>query len=221
MKNGRMTRTVIVALCALVFIGFVTKGTMAYFSYTPDPTVNTFVAGDILKSGDEFVLKEHKALDEDGDGEFELDETVEVTENKYVVMPGIEIPKDPFVKTSKELVQNAYVFIEVVDDLKGDATDGVALTYEVDDAKWAVLSGATGKHGGTVYVYAVNNGLAAKGSVFGPVNILEGDKITVATDKKIPNDVGTLSFYGYMIQAEGFTSAEDAWTKGFTGTTAG
>lgn len=203
---------------ALAFIAVILTasvvGTIAYLTDTTGPVENTFTMGQLLDKQDKFVLKEHKATDTDKDGVYTLDTSVEVDANAYTVLPGVDLPKDPFVKTSKALETDAYVFIEVVDKT------GTALTATVDTDNWTQLAGVTGPNKGNVYALKANGGIAKAGSALGPVTILKGNKIVVAnaaiTDAEAQFG-GGVDFYGYMIQAAGFTSAADAWAKGFGG----
>lgn len=190
----------IAALCIALAAGSTGLGTFAYLKRETDPVENTFVAGDILKTGDTFELKEHVATDTDKDGVYTLGSTL-VTENKYTVLPGVDIPKDPKVYTGQALELDAYVFVEVVD------STSAALTVTVDSAKWTLMTDVTGKNGGKVYKRA--GGIVQAGGSAYSESILLNDKVTVANTTV--TDPGEVTFYGYMIQAAGFNSAEAAW----------
>ena len=209
MKN---TKRLLAVICAVLLVGISAVGTVAYLTDKTEEVNNTFSIGKLLDDPSKFVLLEHEAKDEDKDGVYQLDRSSEVKENSYTVLPGVDLPKDPFVRTDEELKLDAYVFIEVK-----DAT-GSALHFSVDDNKWTELAGKTGPQGGKVYVMKANNGIVEAGTKLGPITILTDNKITVdnaeITDaaKQFGGDV---KFYGYMIQAGGFSSAADAWAKGF------
>lgn len=194
-----------IAVCAAVLVTVTIGETLALVSGTTEPLVNTFVIGeDILAPGDEFILKEHKAADDDSDGEYTLDTSVETAKNEYDVMPGVDLAKDPFVRTDMPLQADAYVFIEVVDGT------GSSLSFAVDTGSWTLMSGVTGKHGGAVYRLAANGGMVGSGSKLAQTYILEDNVVHVAA--QTVTDPGTLNFYGYMIQAQGFSSAAAAWS---------
>ena len=200
-------------LCAVLLITASVIGTVAYLTASSDEVKNTFAVGKLLETGDKFVLREHKAVP-GTDGVYTLDEQTEVTENAYAaVLPGVDLPKDPFVKTEKALALDAYVFIEVLDKT------GTALTAEVDTDNWTLLTGVTPKtEGAKVYRLKANNGVAVKGEALGPVRILKNDRVVVANDPVSDAAAqfgGSITFNGYMIQTGGFENAAQAWTKGF------
>lgn len=209
-KTNRKTLRLIAVCAALVLVASV-AGTVAYLTDKTEAVHNTFTIGKLLDDPDDFVLLEHEAADTDLDGVYTLGDK-EVTGNEYTVLPGVNLPKDPFVRTDDELNLDAYVFIEVVED-----DFGTALSYTVDTNNWTLLSGETGPEGGKVYVMKANNGIAKAGSKLDPVTILKDDQITVANatfvsdGDAIKKFGGSVSFYGYMIQAGGFTGAAAAW----------
>lgn len=70
--------------------------------------------------------------------------------NYTVVIPGLDIPKDTFVRITDNTTVPMYVFLEVVSTLEPK------ITFTIDDANWMQLIGASPKHGGTVYVYTTD-----------------------------------------------------------------
>lgn len=211
-KTNKKSLRLIVA-CVALLLAVSVAGTIAYLTDKTDAVTNTFTVGKLLDDPDDFVLLEHEAADDDSDGVYTLDDSSEVTENEYTVLPGVNLPKDPFVRTDEALKLDAYVFVEVV---KSDDF-GTALTCTVDTDNWTLLTGATGPNGGEVYFMAANNGIAPAGSALAAVSILKDNQIVVAnatftTDAEAEAAFGgSVSFYGYMIQAGGFTSASAAW----------
>ena len=207
-------KTWLIVACTVMVLAVSVVGTIAYLTDTTGPVVNTFTMGNLLDDPLNFVLKEHQATDTDKDGVYTLDDTKEVNTNTYTVLPGVDLPKDPFVKTNETLKLDAYVFVEVVDGT------GTALHFTVDSEKWTELSGKTGpKGGGKVYVMKDNGGIAEAGASLGPITILTDNEITV--DNAAITDAaaqfgGTVTFYGYMIQAGGFTDYNAAWA-GYVG----
>lgn len=209
----RSKKTWLIAACIALVLAVSVVGTIAYLTDTTDAVVNTFTVGKLLDDPLSFVLKEHQATDTDKDGVYTLDDTKEVNTNTYTVLPGVDLPKDPFVKTNETLKLDAYVFVEVVDGT------GTNLHFTVDSDKWTELSGKTGPNGGKVYAMKANGGIAKADAYLGPIPILTENKITV--DNAAITDAaaqfgGTVTFYGYMIQAGGFADANEAWT-GYVG----
>ena len=209
----RSKKTWLIVACTVMVLAVSVVGTIAYLTDTTEPVVNTFTMGKLLDDPLNFVLKEHQATDTDKDGVYTLDDTKEVNTNTYTVLPGVDLPKDPFVKTNETLKLDAYVFVEVVDET------GTALHFTIDSDKWTELEGVTGPKGGKVYVMKANNGIAEAGAFLGPITILTENKITVdnveITDAAAQFG-GTVTFYGYMIQAGGFADYNAAWA-GYVG----
>lgn len=207
-----MKKTLLILLAVVLVVAISVTGTLAYFTATTEKVENTFTVGNLFDPDDpdptpedgKFVLYEHKAT-ADTTGTYTLG-TDEVTSNSYTVLPGVDLPKDPFVRSDVKLALDAYVFVEVVDGTSD------ALTVTVDDAKWTQLTGVTGPNGGVVYY--LKSGPAPAGSKLAQTTILKDNKIVVA-NTEITDASTKVDFYGYMIQAAGFTDAADAWTKGF------
>ena len=201
----------LIAACAAAAVIVSVTGMFAYLTNYTDPVTNTFVVGKLLDDPLDFILKEHEANDDDLDGVYVLG-TNEVDGKEYTVLPGVDLPKDPFVKTAEALKLDAYVFIEVVDET------GSNVHFTVDTDKWTALTGKTEPNGGQVYVMKANGGIAEAGAKLGPISILKansaGKEITV--DNAVITDAasqfsGKLTFYGYMIQTGGFADYNAAW----------
>ena len=203
------TKLWLVAACATAIFLMSTFGTFAFLTDKTEKVTNTFTIGKLLDDpANSFVLKEHKAEDTDGDGVYTLNDGEEVTENAYKVLPGVAMPKDPFVKTTEALQLDAYVFVEVVDTFG----EGTQLSYAIDDAVWTEVSGAAAQHDGGK-IYALKS-VAKAGSALAAQNILKEKTVTAAnapiTDAAAQYG-GSLTFYAYMIQAAGFKDAGEAW----------
>ena len=213
----RSKKTWLIVACTVMVLAVSVVGTIAYLTDTTGPVVNTFTMGKLLDDPLNFVLKEHQAIDADENGRYDgvyefTDELV--ASNVYnTIVPGVDLPKDPFVKTNETLKLDAYVFVEVVDKT------GTALQFTVDSDKWTELADVTGPKGGKVYVMEDNGGIAKAGAFLGPIAILTDDEITVdnvAITNAAAQFGGTVIFYGYMIQAGGFTDYNAAWA-GYVG----
>ena len=120
-------------------------------------------------------LLEHKAV-RNADGSYYLTSET-VAANSYVLIPGLDIPKDPYITIEGKSSLDSYLFLEVVDTLDG------GVTYAISD-QGLLLEDQLGKNGGKVYVYSNNSGNAdvvneSAGETF-TVSILEGNMITVS-----------------------------------------
>lgn len=122
---------------------------------------------------------EHKAV-RAADGSYALNNE-ETNLNEFIVVPGVDLPRDPFVRITEKTSVPAYLYIEVV------KTDNV--TYTLTD-KWEALSDTTGKNGGSVFYYT------------GTFEETEPIEIPILTGNVTLGDgAGTLNFYPYMVPA--------------------
>ena len=168
---------IVIAATVLIMMGIRAK----YITSVPLSGTVTFEAN----LADDVTLTEHQATRE-ADGSYTLG--VETTnDNSYVVMPGVDIDKDPsFTITNKSSIE-VYLYVEIVDTSPG------TVTYELTD-KWDEL-GITGRK---VYVY---NGTISQG-VSQNIQILKDNKVYVSETYNPASSEFELKFYGYMVQTE-------------------
>lgn len=188
---------------ALATLLLLTALTGAYAKYVVDKTI-TGVASITAKLGSVQVLESEavpNAL-----GEYTLNTALAVTENTYnIVIPGLDIPKDPYVVIQNKTEVPVYIFVEVVNKLSGSE-----LTFAIDDDYWLELPDVQGAHDGTVYVYTTDKSSAAAAVADpGRINILKGRQVTVGQEllHGLTENLG-LSFYATITD----TSAANAAT---------
>lgn len=147
------------------------------------------------------TLLEHEAIRDPKLGSYSLG-TKEVTSNTYTIIPGLDIPKDPFVTVDKASPIPVYVFVEVV-----SALDGSAVSFEIDDANWKRLEiGGVpyqGANKGWVYYYTGGTGDAvAVTADISEIYILKNKQVIIGQEllHDTPSDLG-LTFYACMGQA--------------------
>lgn len=210
-KKKSLITILAVALICVISVA----GTLAFLTAeTNNPVVNTFTAaggGKLIGDTGSFTLTEHEVEDADNDGVYTLG-TATTDANDYVVIPGVNLPKDPFITITEKTSVPAYLFVEVVDDLTGSA-----LSYVLDDC-WSELTGVAGINGGKVYVYAANGTEVAvtDQTDLSNINILKDKQVVVANQNDLGiDDAGiTLKFYGYLAQSavtkDGATSTSPA-----------
>ncbi len=204
----KISKKALALVLSLVLVaGCVVGGAVAWLTKTTGPVTNTFTAANLVDPdvNSAFVLKEHKANRDTNNGKYTLDDKSVVEKNDYIVVPGVDLPKDPFI--SVKTAENTYLFVEVVNELPA------GMTATVDATVWSKMDGVVGPHNGEVYT--LKSGMMMKGDYTGAntINILENKTITV-TEKFAPEklDAGkTLNFYGYLTQATGFENAQAAW----------
>lgn len=199
-----MKKTLGVVLAMLLICVVSVAGTIAYLQAETGSVTNTFTVGKLLENGGAFVLKESIAEYDEENCKYTLG-SAEVDGNTYdKALPGVVIPKDPFVRVEKLGVDSAYLFVEVVGL---DKLSETTFSTQIDGA-WTPTDLAPKQTGGKVYVYSANNG-----KITGDIEkqyILKDNKVDVATNCKEGASL-TLKFYGYMIQAGGFANYTAAW----------
>ena len=166
--------------------------------------MNTFTVGKILDNKDNFTLNEHPLKNADTtDGVYQLDmDATPVQAVTYsAVMPGVDLPKDPTVTIKAgALKADAYLFV-VVDNKLAEG-----LSYTLDGA-WKVI-GST-EDGKTLLTLDAGK-LTAGNTDALTWKVLGGDKIAVA-NAELADNLGTLTFDAYLVQAGGFETAAAAW----------
>lgn len=178
-------------------------GTVAWLTATSSEVTNTFTVGDI-----NIKLQEH---DYDPDTN-ELDKDVDpVQENDdYKIIPGMNLPKDPYVYVEKGS-EASWLFVKIT-KANWPAT---GLSYEIADG-WTELEDG---------VYFRKVAATSETANSDDMYILKDDQVVVSnqltkTDLKNIKDAGSpkLTFKAFAVQQEGFTSkatdalnAADAW----------
>lgn len=150
---------------------------------------------------------ESKAI-RDQSGAYTLDESQRVKKNSYDLLPGLDIPKDPYVTIKNKSSIPVYVFVEVCTNLTNDA-----ITFDIDAANWSLLekngNPIKGKNDGKVYVYIVDGQAAQVTDDIEKINILAGR--TVYIGQELLHDTLTaqnLIFYASMGQVVSGQSPE-------------
>ncbi len=209
----KISKKALALVLSLVLVaGCVVGGAVAWLTKKTGPVTNTFTAANLVDPTDKdaaFILKEHKANRDTNNGKYTLDNNQIVEANTYTVVPGVPLPKDPFVSVKTE--ENTYLFVEVVNNLP---TPG--MNFEMAN-EWKPLDGvAVGPNGGKIYVW--NNAPLPAGDYSvktgKPFSIIANNEITVDQDLVVDTALDadkTLNFYGYLTQATGFETAEAAW----------
>lgn len=170
----------ILLLLTLISVHLV-SGTFAKYVIGGDYSDSAHVAS----MDGQLVLLEHRANLENG--EYKLDETEEVTENKYnFVIPGVDIAKDPFIKLDIDTEGTYELYIKVLESDSFPSTVTYSLT-----ADWELVDAENG-----VYKYK---------SVFSTntsdtIKILKNDKLYVSEHYVGNSQEFTLSFRAWLVQ---------------------
>lgn len=197
MKQNRSRLMALLILLVLLISGLIGGAVGKYIKTLQFNGTVTFSA----TLATNMVLREHQ-VERKPDGHHETidaiiptevdDDTVKNT-NHYVLLPGQDIPKDPYIEITGKTSIPAYLFVEVIDGTAG------TLTYTMED-HWVRLTDITGKYGGTVYVYG--NGTSPQAIKDGPASalypILKDNKVTVSQELRHGEAPGRLDFYAYL-----------------------
>ncbi len=232
MKNenrGMSRRTVAILLALVLLIGCAVGGTLAWLTDKTTEVKNTFTYGDI-----NIDLKEHSY----NDATYQLNtgnENLVTSVNNYKIIPGVDLPKDPFV-TVKAGSEKCYVFIKVVESNWPTFTETNSTTRKVNYSiittgtnAWTPLTeDKDGNKLTGVYYMEVD---VSKDTTDKTIQILTENKVTVSGNltKTEVNGIETgaaaptLTFTAYAVQYQQnatthFTAAE-AWAKVATPTT--
>ena len=188
------------AVCAMVLITGSVLGTMAWLTAETDEVVNTFTYGNINIDLNEHVYDP---------GQNALGEELTKSADNYLIIPGIDLPKDPFV-TVKAGSEDCYLFVKV-EESEGFAEGKV--TYAVDES-WTKGDGT--KIPANVYYRQVSQpaddvsyNVLKDNKIFVSENLTKDEVKEMQQSQVRP----TLKFTAYAIQAEGIDSAETAWSQ--------
>ena len=142
-------------------------------------TMTAYVAGKYIKTisisgrvtftaslATNMILQEHKAV-RNPDGSYSLTANT-VNENTYILIPGVDIPKDPHIIITGKTKIPAYLYIEIESSLD------VPVKYTVDTSKWTLL-----QTDGTTSVYYYNT-VIGEDFPEDPIYILTDDQVTVS-----------------------------------------
>ena len=198
-KNVSM-KVVVLLLAVVLLMGCVAGGTLAYLMAKSSTVTNTFVAGEI--------------------GTLSLSET---TGNSYIVIPGVDITKDPVVTFNGNNVA-AYIFVKV-EATEWTESNGTFSIGNNQEMKWNVADGWTKLENvsGVYFREVVVDTDTANTAETEKYGIIKDNTITVSseiTKANISNYTKSLNFTAYAIQQEDggsdndgkFTPAE-AWTQ--------
>lgn len=217
-KRILLTAVALILVCALSIMG-----TVAFLQTQTATVTNTFVAsgggqlidpdGEDNESGTDddgaFILKEHEATKvKNGDvwtGMYEIKDDAKVVATlSYDIMPGMVIPKDPYVAIKAKTAVPAYLYIEVINNLSFSTKVNDVETLVIDGEHWIELAGVTGPSSGKVYVYTTDG---IKPAIITAdvkeTNIIKDNKFTVNENVE-PTQLDadeTLKFNAFLAQA--------------------
>ena len=201
MKKAK--KSLLLVLCALLLVVGSVMGTMAYLTSKTETITNTFSIGNVA-----ITMVETK-VDAYGDPVLtDGERTTTAAGQTYKLMPGHEYIKDPTITVTAGS-EPCWLFVKVVNDIVAFEADGATDTIAEQLAAngWTAVAGATG-----VYWHEVVNASeeAKTVPVFGTVTIADNAN---EVDGWASIDANTtVAVTAYAVQADGFATAEAAWT---------
>lgn len=184
----KMSKVLLLVLCAALLVAASVMGTLAYLTHTTDPVTNTFTIGKVGITLDETDVDVYGV--QDGDDR--------VTENTYKLIPGHEYVKDPIIHVDADS-ENCWVFMKLNNGL-GEAAAIVI------DADWTLVETTAD---GVVYAYNVEMKAGESTTALFSEFTFSSEADPADFDGK------TITLVGYAVQSDGFASAEEAWNATF------
>lgn len=220
MKNGKFAarrssgskKVFTVILAALLLVGCSVGATLAWLTATTNKVENTFTVGKV-----EITLQEHKYVE--ASNSLNTNETV--GGNTYKLIPGKNMPKDPFV-TVKANSEPCWVFVRIDESdnsfYTGYDGDNACVAYRLDD-RWTALQFDGSKYAltaGVSYYYRLVDASSEDQYLYVLGNASECENashntgcVTISADVTASVTTGpTLKFTAAAIQYDGFTFAD-------------
>ena len=179
----------VTVLCAAALVVASVLGTMAYLTSQIETVTNTFTVGNVAITLDETDVTPMGVKDTDA----------RVQGNEYKLIPGHQYTKDPTVHVDANS-EDSWLFVKVdngISDL--EATGDTTIAAQMKAKGWTLVTGTT-----NVYAYAQKVSAGQNIGVF--------DSFKIAGDATVAGNADkTITIEAYAIQADGFTTAADAW----------
>ncbi len=219
MKKAK--KIVALLLCAVLLICASVAGTLAYLTQQTKTVTNTFTVGKVSlgtdTNGDGLIdngLDEAK-VDEygkivfktDAEGNPTQEPVARVTENTYKLIPGHTYVKDPTIHVAAGS-EECYLFVKVENGISAIEAEGDTIAQQMKANNWEELTGVS-----NTYYYKTTVSTLDKNGV---TDIKVFESFTIGNDKDVSGSAGkTIEVTAYAVQADGFNSAADAWSKTF------
>lgn len=213
MKNSKLRRVLMLLACAVMIVSLSVGATLAYLTATTKPVINSFTVGNVsFDDGEVGNDLDEAKVDQYG---VPVQGADRVTENSYKLVPGHKYTKDPTVHIGSNS-EDGYLFVRVengiadieaadVKDTDGNVTTAVTIATQMVAKGWIALNNANYPN---VYYKAAPVKKDADVVVFESFTLK--DDIDQETLKTYANK--TITIQAYLVQADGFESATDAWT---------
>lgn len=186
MRKKYTVRNWLIAAIALELVVLLSLSGVVYAKYVAEKELNGTVT--IHAELGKIALYEHKA-NKNASGQYELNTGETVSGNIYdTVIPGLDIPKDPYIEITDKTEIPAYVFLLVHETAWPNTME-----YELEE-HWKPLLGYS-----NVFVYSDHDGPIKVAGNIATIKILKNDRITVSQKYTGP-DEANLTFSACMGQ---------------------
>lgn len=207
-KNTRKLKKAALLLCSAVLLVCISIGaTVAYLTST-DKVVNTFTVGNVTIELDEAKANPDGSLVPNAD---------RVKANSYKLLPGHTYTKDPMIHVDADS-ENCWLFVKVENGIAAIEDANKTIAAQMTANGWTLVENTT-----NIYKYKETVSGGANIPVFGEFaisNAVIGGMKPITTDGAGDDGKLYLDEYknakivitAYAIQADGFSTAEAAWT---------
>lgn len=187
-------KVILTVLCAVLLVVGSVLGTMAYLTSQTATANNTFTVGNVAITLDEAAVNDDGTVKTDGNGE----PVARVTANKYKLMPGHTYVKDPTIHVASGS-EDCWLFVKVDNGISVIEDNSSTIASQMAANGWTVID-----NNKNVYAYRSTVSAGDNISVFGGFKIAGNADTSTYTS-------ATIDITGYAVQADGFSTAADAW----------
>lgn len=221
---------------AVALVGVSIMGTMAYLT-SQETVTNTFTVGNVSlgdeskKGLDEALVNEYgKPINNKTDrNEVELSEAPRVLDNNYKLVPDWKYTKDPTVHVKNDS-EECYVFVKVQNGLSSleittETADRTKIATQIANNNWLVLNDANNQAVEGVYWRKWTPTTETTGftdwvvfesfSIDKDKSASEIEAVVKGEQKDDAADDAKIVVTAYAVQANGFSSAIEAWNANF------
>lgn len=191
MRMKTKSKALLLTLCAVLLVTASVLGTIAYLTST-DTVENTFTVGSVEISMDEAAVNPDGTVIANAD---------RVQENSYHPLPGHPYTKDPIIHVGSDS-EDCWIFVKVENGIS-DIEAGTTIANQLTTNGWTAVSGTT-----DIFAYQDIVSKDTDIPVVGSFTI-SGD---VDADDLAEYEDAEIIVTAYAVQADGFTTAEAAWT---------
>ena len=188
MKNSKLRKVLLLACSAVLLVCLSVGATLAYLTST-DTVKNTFTVGKVAITLDEVIVDEYGVA---------TTTNLRGDANTYKLLPGHKYTKDPTIHVAAGS-EDCWLFVKIENGISGIEADKT-IAAQMGEKGWTLVADTT-----NVYSYKDIQSAGADVVVF--------DNFTIKGDADVANyDGKTIAITAYAIQADGFKTAEAAWT---------